>query len=448
MGLFDIFPDAVSRHNKYGTDEEKQKVDEYLKKNNLSVNDSNIQNALRAVHGTNDINAINAKLKERQKAAKQAKKQKMVDETEALNAASSPTPTTQPKTETKPTSEQLKKAIKPEEKKVKSVVKKEAEPVTKEEVKPEVKEEVTEKVTEAPVNYAGEKDEFEEDNEAYSQDIRDYAIKSQEEAQTILKENGVEPETVDTPEGAKTEMQKMVNNLAQTGLFDVTTDKNGNIIGIKYKGMDVETPTKMKVAGTIGKVLTALSIIGAIYTGGKIPPMNLMNAFKSDEDIKAFDSKIQQSTNSVNSILGAATNRDAIKAQTESAKELKGMDQEFAEMMKDKEFAQAMAAKEKDLENQLKLTNVNFANQKEMAQVMADIQSELPAKTKQSNIIAMQMLKDTLGTEQWEAARKTLAEAVAADMGKTPSQLLADTTNSWIGAISAPITNVMGAVKK
>lgn len=431
-----LFENVNTRHKEYGTDEEKKKVDEYLKKNNLSANDYNTQNALRAVHGTNDIDAINAKLKERQKAAKQAKKQKMVDETEALNAASTPDSTT--------TADSLKKAIKPEEKKVKPVVKKEAEPAVKEEVKEDVKE----KVTEAPgVNYAGEKDEFEEDNEAYSQDIRDYAIKSQEEAQDLLKDSGVEPETVDTPEGAKTEMQKMVNNLAQTGLFDVTTDKNGNIIGIKYKGMDVETPTKMKVAGTIGKVLTALSIIGAIYTGGKIPPMNLTNAFKSDEDIKAFDAKIQQSTNSVNSILGAATNRDAIKAQTESAKELKGMDQEFAEMMKDKEFAQAMAAKEKDLENQLKLTNVNFANQKEMAQVMADIQAELPAKTKQSNIIAMQMLKDTLGPEQWEAARKTLAEAVAADMGKTPAQLLADTTNSWIGAISAPITNTLGAIK-
>lgn len=431
MGLFNFFESVNDRHSKYGTAEEKQKVDEYLKKNNLSANDYNTQNALRAVHGTNDINAIDAKLKERKNAAKQAKKQKMVDETEALNAASSPTPT-----ETKqPTPEQLKKVVKPEEKKVKPVVKKEEKKVEQ----PEVKEE--------PVNYAGEKDEFEEDNEAYSQDARNFAIKSQEEAQTILKENGVEPETVDTPEGAKTEMQRMVNNLAQTGLFDVTTDKNGNIIGIKYKGMDVETPTKMKVAGTIGKVLTALSIIGAIYTGGKIPPMNLMNAFKSDEDIKAFDAKIQQSTNSVNSVLGAATNRDAIKAQTESAKELKGMDQEFAEMMKDKEFAQAMAAKEKDLENQLKLTNVNFANQKEMAQVMADIQAELPAKTKQSNIIAMQMLKDTLGPEQWEAARKTLAEAVAADMGKTPAQLLADTTNSWIGAISSPITNTLGAIK-
>lgn len=427
MGLFE---DVNDRHKKYGTAEEKQKVDEYLKKNNLSANGYNTQNALRAVHGTNDIDAIDAKLKERKKAEKQAKRQKMVDETEALNAASSPTPTP---TETKQpsNSEQLKNVVKPEEKKVKPVVKKEPQPEVKEE----------------PVNYAGEKDEFEEDNEAYSQDVRDYAIKSQEEAQTILKENGVEPEIIDTPEGAKTEMQKMVNNLAQTGLFDVTTDKNGNIIGIKYKGMDVETPTKMKVAGTVGKVLTALSIIGAIYTGGKIPPMNLMNAFKSDEDVKAFDAKIQQSTNSVNSILGAATNRDAIKAQTESAKELKGMDQEFAEMMKDKEFAQAMAAKEKDLENQLKLTNVNFANQKEMAQVMADIQAELPAKTKQSNIIAMQMLKDTLGSEQWEAARKTLAEAVAADMGKTPAQLLADTTNSWIGAISSPITNVIGAVK-
>lgn len=437
MALFD---NVITRHNKYGTDEEKKKVDEYLKKNNLSANDYNTQNALRAVHGTNDIDAIDAKLKERQKTSKQAKKQKMVDETEALNAASTPDSTIA-------TADTLKKVIKPEEKKVKPVVKKEEKEEVKPEVKPEVKEEVTEKVTEAPVNYAGEKDEFEEDNEAYSQDIRDYAIKSQEEAQDLLKENGVEPETVDTPEGAKTEMQKMVNNLAQTGLFDVTTDKNGNIIGIKYKGMDVETPTKMKVAGTIGKVLTALSIIGAIYTGGKIPPMNLTNAFKSDEDIKAFDAKIQQSTNSVNSILGAATNRDAIKAQTESAKELKGMDQEFAEMMKDKEFAQAMAAKEKDLENQLKLTNVNFANQKEMAQVMADIQAELPAKTKQSNIIAMQMLKDTLGPEQWEAARKTLAEAVAADMGKTPAQLLADTTNSWIGAISAPITNTLGAIK-
>lgn len=434
MGLFDFFESATSRFDKYGTDEEKKKVDEYFKKNNIGANDkndNNTQNALRAVFGTNDIDAIDAKLKERQKAAKQAKKQKMADETEALNAASSPT---QPATE-KPTADTLKKAVKPEEKKAKPVVKKE-EPVVKED---EVKEE--------PVNYAGEKDEFEEDNEAYSQDARDYAIKSQEEAQNILKENGVEPETVDTPEGAKTEMQKMVNNLAQTGLFDVTTDKNGNIIGIKYKGMDVETPTKMKVAGTVGKVLTALSIIGAIYTGGKIPPMNLTKAFKSDEDIKAFDAKIQQSTNSVNSILGAATNRDAIKAQTESAKELKGMDQEFAEMMKDKEFAQAMAAKEKDLENQLKLTNVNFANQKEMAQVMADIQAELPAKTKQSNIIAMQMLKDTLGPEQWEAARKTLAEAVAADMGKTPAQLLADTTNSWIGAISSPITSTLGAIK-
>lgn len=443
MGLFNFFEDVNDRHSKYGTAEEKQKVDEYLKKNNLSTNDYNTQNALRAVHGTNDINAIDAKLKERKKVEKQAKRQKMVDETEALNAASSPTPTAQPSnptpTETKqPTPEQLKKAVKPEEKKVKPVVKKEE----KKEEKP-----VEEEVKEEPVNYAGEKDEFEEDNEAYSRDARDFAIKSQEEAQTILKENGVEPETVDTPEGAKTEMQKMVNNLAQTGLFDVTTDKNGNIIGIKYKGMDVETPTKMKVAGTIGKVLTALSIIGAIYTGGKIPPMNLMNAFKSDEDVKAFDAKIQQSTNSVNSILGAATNRDAIKAQTESAKELKGMDQEFAEMMKDKEFAQAMVAKEKDLENQLKLTNVNFANQREMAQVMADIQAELPAKTKQSNIIAMQMLKDTLGPEQWEAARKTLAEAVAADMGKTPAQLLADTTNSWIGAISAPITNTLGAIK-
>lgn len=433
MGLFNFFEDTESRFKKYGTPEEKQKVDEYLKKNNLPVNMENTRNALRTVYGNNDIDAIGAMLEERGKAGKQAKKQKMVDETEALNAASSPAVTpTQP--ETKPTSEQLKKAVKPEEKKVKPVVKKEEKAE-----QPEVKEE--------PVNYAGEKDEFEEDNEAYSQDARDYAVKSQEEAQTILKENGVEPETVDTPEGAKTEMQKMVNNLAQTGLFDVTTDKNGNIIGIKYKGMDVETPTKMKVAGTIGKVLTALSIIGAIYTGGKIPPMNLMNAFKSDEDIKAFDAKIQQSTNSVNSILGAATNRDAIKAQTESAKELKGMDQEFAEMMKDKEFAQAMAAKEKDLENQLKLTNINFANQKEMAQVMADIQAEIPAKTKQSNIIAMQMLKDTLGPKQWEAARKTLAEAVAADMGKTPAQLLADTTNSWIGAISSPITNVIGAVK-
>lgn len=437
MGLFE---DVNDRHKKYGTAEEKQKVDEWLKKNNLSANGYNTQNALRAVHGTNDIDAIDAKLKERKKAEKQAKRQAMVDETEALNAASSPAVEQPTPTETKPSADTLKNVVKPEEKKVKPVVKKEQPPV-EEEVKEDVR---AAKEAEEPVI---EKDEFEEDNEAYSQDARDYAIKSQEEAQTILKENGVEPETVDTPEGAKTEMQKMVNNLAQTGLFDVTTDKNGNIIGIKYKGMDVEAPTKMKVAGTIGKVLTALSIIGAIYTGGKIPPMNLMNAFKSDEDVKAFDAKIQQSTNSVNSILGAATNRDAIKAQTESAKELKGMDQEFAEMMKDKEFAQAMAAKEKDLENQLKLTNVNFANQKEMAQVMADIQAELPAKTKQSNIIAMQMLKDTLGPEQWEAARKTLAEAVAADMGKTPAQLLADTTNSWIGAISAPITNTLGAIK-
>lgn len=328
----------------------------------------------------------------------------------------------------------IKNAAKPEPKKTKEVVKKEM-PTISEEVKSE---EVTQDDTKNKSKSAPNNTGITSDGSMN----RGYAgFASEEEAKKALQDAGVDPNKVDSKEGAEEETSKIVDKLLGTGLFE--KDKDGKLT---YIGINIEPDAKRKAASVLGKIGTAASIIGALVTGGAIPPMNLNNFFLNEDDTKAYEEKLKQMTDTVNKIIDKTVTKDTIKAQTEAQKELKTLDQEFEMLKLDKIQKDVLKRDTEQFKKDIAKMKINFSNQEHMAELLYDHQVELPGKVRESNILTMKKLKDALGEKEYEAALKTIAGAIASEQGTTPAQLKIKTAEQIVNTVTKPIADILGAV--
>ena len=279
-------------------------------------------------------------------------------------------------------------------------------------------------------------------------------ITTEDEAKKKLTEAGVNPQDVDTQQGATKEITNMMRRAEATGLFDIewSKDENGNPVPhLKFKGMELDVPTKTRVAGILGKVFTALTIIGAVYTGGAIPPMNLNGFFKSDEDNQIFEAKIKDMSNVIQSIMNVVTNKESIKDQTDSTIKVKTMEQEHEERMKDKEYKNNFETMQKKFEQDKTLLQINFNNQEEITKLMHDLTAKLPGDEFSNTLAAMNAMKEKLGAKEYEQAVKTMALSEAAKAGITPNQVRAKTVQQWeqiISGFAETGGKVVGAVLK
>lgn len=267
-------------------------------------------------------------------------------------------------------------------------------------------------------------------------------IKNETEAQNALLDAGVSPQDVDTPEGAKGEMARLTERLAETGLFEVGEDGR-----ITFIGMDMEPNKKRQAASILGKAATAISIIGALATGGAIPPMNLTNAFLNEDDTKAYDAKIQQMTNTINQVVGSAVQKEAIKDQTKAQLTLGDIDRQFQERMADKQYAQEYKMAMQNFKNQLEMTNVNFDNQKEMAELLHDLQTSFTGDQMSATVAAVQALKESVSDDEFKRIMKTLANYNASNAGTTPMQQGLKTFQMVGDAVMSPVKAVTDIVK-
>ena len=279
-------------------------------------------------------------------------------------------------------------------------------------------------------------------------------ITTEDEAKDTLSKAGVNPQDVDTQQGATKEITNMMRRAEATGLFDIewSKDENGNPVPyLKFKGMELDVPTKTRVAGILGKVFTALTIIGAVYTGGAIPPMNLNGFFKSDEDNQIFEAKIKDMSNVIQSIMNVVTNKESIKDQTDSTIKVKTIEQEHEERMKDKEYKNNFETMQKKFEQDKTLLQINFNNQKEITKLMHDLTAKLPGDEFSNTLAAMNAMKEKLGAKEYEQAVKTMALSEAAKAGITPNQVRAKTVQQWeqiISGFAETGGKVVGAVLK
>lgn len=324
----------------------------------------------------------------------------------------------------------IKNAAKPEPKKTKEVVKEKINPISEEVKSEEVgTEEVSNTTDNNPIT------------EEVSSTTDSTRITSEDEAKKALQDAGVDPNKVDSKEGAEEETSKIVDKLLATGLFE--KDKDGKLT---YIGINIEPDKKRKAASVLGKIGTAASIIGALATGGAIPPMNLNDFFLNADDTKAYDAKLKQMTDTVNKIIDKAVTKDTIKAQADVQKEQKQMDYEYQIMLKDKDLENALKESNYLLQKEITLKKLDFKNQEDMAKLMAEIQAELPAKTREANILALKSLEQSLGKEDYKEALKTIATAVAAEGGTTPTQLGLTTAGQIVNVATKPIAEILGAV--
>lgn len=272
--------------------------------------------------------------------------------------------------------------------------------------------------------------------------VEDNTIKNEVDAQNALLDAGVSPQDVDTPEGAKGEMSRLVERLAETGLFKVGEDGR-----ITFIGMDMEPNKRRKAASILGKAATAISIIGALATGGAIPPMNLTNAFLNEDDTKAYDAKIQQMTNTINQVVGSAVQKEAIKDQTKAQLTLGDIDRQFQERMADKQYAQEYKMAMQNFKNQLEMTNVNFDNQKEMAELLHDLQTSFTGDQMSATVAAAKALKESVSDDEFKRIMKTLANYNASNAGTTPMQQGLKTFQMVGDAVMSPVNAVTNIIK-